>query len=150
MDLSLDVVWKVIPGAIEKAAGEREGGLDILNRWGFLYTIAASVVLASAAGACVKFLGFPGGLPDIIRCVHTTGFVPINQTLPMVGASLFSIAAGASVGPEAPLAVASASVTGWLSIHYFKHDIEMVRKCTIIGMSAGLSALFGVQLGGKC
>jgi len=25
----------------------------------------------------------------------------------------------------------------------------MVRKCTIIGMSAGLSAFFGVQLGGE-
>ena len=35
-------------------------------------------------------------------------------------------------------------------MNYFKHDMVMVRKCTIIGMSAGLSAFFGVQLGGEC
>ena len=43
----------------------------------------------------------------------------------------------------------SASASGYLSMYYFKHDMVMVRKCTIIGMSAGLSAFFGVQLGGK-
>lgn len=44
----------------------------------------------------------------------------------------------------------SASVSGYISMIFFKHDVVMVRKCTIIGMSAGLSAFFGVQLGGKC
>lgn len=149
MELSIHVVWKMIPAAIERRASEMEDGLDMLNRWGFLYTIATSVALAAATGACVKYLGFPGGLPDVIKNVHKTGFVPMEQTLPMIFASLFSIAAGGSVGPEAPLAAVSASVTGWLSRRYFKHDVAMVRKCTIIGMSAGLSALFGVQLGGK-
>ena len=43
----------------------------------------------------------------------------------------------------------SASVSGYISMVFFKHDMVMVRKCTIIGMSAGLSAFFGVQLGGK-
>lgn len=150
MDLSLHIVWKMVPAALERRASEIEGGEDIIDRWGFLYTIAASVALAAAAGASVKYLGFPGGLPDVIKCVHETGFVPMKQTVPMIFASLFSIAAGGSVGPEAPLAAVSSSVTGWLSMHYFQHDVAMTRKCTIIGMSAGLSALFGVQLGGKC
>lgn len=149
MDLSLHVVWKMIPAAIELKASETEDGLDIIDRFGFLYTIGICVVLAAATGASVKYLGYPGGLPDVIKSVHSTGFVPMKQTLPMIFASLFSIAAGGSVGPEAPLAAVSASVTGWLSMHYFKHDVAMARKCTIIGMSAGLSALFGVQLGGK-
>ena len=43
----------------------------------------------------------------------------------------------------------SASASGYISMTYFKHDMVMVRKCTIIGMSAGLSAFFGVQLGGE-
>ena len=149
MELSLHVVWKVVPGVIERAASETEGGLDIVSRWGFLYTVATSVSLASAAGVGIKYLGFPGDLPNVIHCVHKLGYVPMEQTLPMIFVSLFSIAAGGSLGPEAPLVAVSASATGWLSMHYFKHDIVMVRKCTIIGMAAGLSAFFGVQLGGK-
>ncbi|CAN0449866.1 unnamed protein product, partial [Scytosiphon promiscuus] len=116
----------------------------------FLYTIVTSVSLATAAGVGIKYLGFPGDLPNVIHCVHKLGYVPMEQTLPMIFVSLFSIAAGGSLGPEAPLVAVSASVTGWLSMHYFKHDVAMARKCTIIGMSAGLSALFGVQLGGEC
>lgn len=34
-------------------------------------------------------------------------------------------------------------------MHYFKHDMVVVRKCTILGVAAALSALFGVQLGGE-
>lgn len=94
--------------------------------------------------------GFPGDLPNVIKCVHELGYVPMKQTLPMICCSLFSIAAGGSLGPEAPLVAISASACGWLSINHFKHDMVLVRKCTIIGMSAGLSAFFGVQLGGKC
>ncbi|CAN0122704.1 unnamed protein product, partial [Hapterophycus canaliculatus] len=67
---------------------------------------------------------------------------------PQLCCSLFSIAAGGSLGPEAPLVAVSASASGYVSMQFFKHDMVMVRKCTIIGMSAGLSAFFGVQLGG--
>lgn len=145
----LHVVWKMIPGVLEKAAAQSEDGLKVLGRWGFLYTIAASVTLAIGAGAAVKYLGYPGDLSNVIKCVHTLGYVPIKQTLPMIVASLCSIAAGGSVGPEAPLVAVSAAVSSWISINCFKYDIIMVQKCTIIGMSAGLSALFGVQLGGE-
>lgn len=150
MLLSLHIVWKTIPALIERKATQIDGGLEILNTWGFLYTIIASVVLAVGAGACIKYLGFPGDLPDVVHCVHVRGYVPMKQTLPMICVSLLSIAAGGSLGPEAPLVAVSASVSGWISMNYFKHDIIMVQKCTIIGMSAGLSAFFGVQLGGGC
>ncbi|CAM9371506.1 unnamed protein product [Ectocarpus sp. 6 AP-2014] len=148
MELSLKIVWKVIPGYLERKAEQAEDGLAILSKWGFLYTMAASIFLATAAGASIKFLGFPGDLPDVVHCVHKLGYVPMCQTLPMICCSLFSIAAGGSLGPEAPLVAVSASVSGYISMHYFNHDMVMVRKCTIIGMSAGLSAFFGVQLGG--
>lgn len=148
MELSLRVVWEVIPGALERQA-EQQGNMDSLNRWGFLYTLAASITLATGAGVCIKYLGFPGDLPNVIHCVHTLGYVPMKQTLPMIAVSLLSIAAGGSLGPEAPLVAVSASLSGWLSMNYFKHDMVMVQRCTIIGMSAGLSAFFGVQLGGE-
>lgn len=149
MESSLELVWEVIPAAMEGSAEASVGGLASLNKWGFLYTITASTILATFAGLSIKYLGFPGDLPNVIKCVHQLGYVPMVQTLPMICCSLFSIAAGGSLGPEAPLVAVSASACGWLSMNYFKHDMAMVRKCTIIGMSAGLSAFFGVQLGGK-
>ena len=84
METSLKIVWEIIPGYFERAAAGSENGLDILNRWAFLYTIAASVSLATAAGASIKYLGFPGDLPNVIHCVHEKGYVPMRQTLPMV------------------------------------------------------------------
>lgn len=84
METSLHIVWKIIPGYFERAAAGAENGLDVLNRWGFLYTIAASISLATAAGASIKYLGFPGDLPNVIQCVHQKGYVPMRQTLPMV------------------------------------------------------------------
>jgi len=84
METSLKVVWEVIPEYLERAAERTEGGLDTLSKWGFLYTIAASVILATAAGASVKMFGFPGDLPNVIHCVHKLGYVPMCQTLPMV------------------------------------------------------------------
>ena len=89
MELSLKIVWKVIPGYLERAAAESEDGLDTLSKWGFLYTIAASVALATAAGASIKAFGFPGDLPNVIHCVHKLGYVPMCQTLPMVSLSGF-------------------------------------------------------------
>jgi len=84
METSLKIFWKIIPGYFERAAAASENGLDVLNRWAFLYTIAASVSLAAAAGASIKYLGFPGDLPNVIECVHQKGYVPMRQTLPMV------------------------------------------------------------------
>lgn len=79
---------------------------------------------------------------------HPPSFLSFRS--PQICCSLFSIAAGGSLGPEAPLVAVSASASGYISMQFFKHDMVMVRKCTIIGMSAGLSAFFGVQLGGEC
>ena len=149
MELTLRVIWEMIPRTIERIAAQSEGGLEILNRWAFLYTIVASVIFATGAGVAIRYLGYPGDLPNVVECVHKLGYVPMKQTIPMIVVSLCSITAGGSLGPEAPLVAVSASVSGWLSMHYFKHDIVMVQKCTIIGMSAGLSAFFGVQFGGE-
>ncbi|CAM9995421.1 unnamed protein product [Hapterophycus canaliculatus] len=88
METSLEVVWKVIPGYLERAAEQTEDGLEKLSKWGFLYTMAASISLATAAGASIKLFGFPGDLPDVIHCVHKLGYVPMCQTLPMVSAEL--------------------------------------------------------------
>ena len=87
MELSLKVVWETIPDYLEKTYAESEDGLEKLSKWGFLYTMTASIVLATAAGMSIKFLGFPGDLPDVIKCVHQLGYVPMCQTLPMVSFS---------------------------------------------------------------
>lgn len=149
MRLSLEVVWKVIPNAIVASVEATEGGLDFLNKWAWTYTIVSSTILGALAGLSIKVMGSPGDLSDLIMCVHKQGYIPMKKTLPMLFVSLLSIASGASLGPEAPLVAISASVCGWHSMYYFKHDVVMVRKSSIIGMSAALSAFFGAQLGGE-
>jgi hypothetical protein len=44
-----------------------------------------------------------GALPTAAPCAHVQGFVPIRQAPSMFLCSSFSIAAGGSLGPEAPL-----------------------------------------------
>ncbi|CAM9963270.1 unnamed protein product, partial [Choristocarpus tenellus] len=148
MRSSLWFVWGFIPAALERGIRGRADGEEILERFGFLYIIFTTLVLGVVVGLCVKCMGNPGDLADAVKCIHKLGYVPMAQTLPMIFVSLFSIASGASLGPEAPLVGISSSLSSWISMRYFKHPPPMVRKCALIGMSAGLSAFFGVQLGG--
>ena len=68
----------------------------------------------------------------------------------MVAASLFTILAGASLGPEAPLVAICAAVAGFISKNVFKQsNTNVIRKHTFMGMAGALSAFFGVPLGGS-
>lgn len=141
------VIWKMTLGVIESSATQSEGGQGAINRWGSLYTIAASIALSTAVGVGIKYFGYSGDLPYIIMRVHRFGYVPIKCTLQMACFILLRIAGRTSVGRNPPLVAISVSITGWLLIHYFKPGMVMMRRCTTMGMSAGLSPLFGVQLG---
>ena len=67
-----------------------------------------------------------------------------------VSLSLFTILAGGSLGPEAPLVAICAATAGFLSRKVFKQSSKnVVRKHTLMGMAGALSAFFGVPLGGS-
>lgn len=143
----LQLVWEVIPNKLVSRHLERWSVI----KYAWVYTIIAATVMGTAAGLVQKILGCPGDLPDTVECIHAKGFLPINQAPSMFLCSSFSIAAGGSLGPEAPLLALCAASVSWLGQHVlgYSRGSAALRNCTLIGMSAGLAAFFGVSLGGS-
>ncbi|CAM9694292.1 unnamed protein product [Discosporangium mesarthrocarpum] len=148
METSLWLAWEVVPEKIMEYAESFSDGILILNKYGFLYTMVVAIVLSFFVGMAQKYMEYPGDLAEVVLNVYECGYVPMYTTLPMIVISLLGITAGVSLGPEAPLVAVTSSVCGLIARKYLKLNPHMVRKCTLIGMAAGLSAFFGVQFGG--
>ncbi|KAL3942908.1 MAG: hypothetical protein SGBAC_002980 [Bacillariaceae sp.] len=113
-------------------------------------TIPQSVVVAITVGLTVVYMGEPGDLPYTVGRVHHFAYIPMDHVLPMVFASLFSILAGGSLGPEAPLVAICGAIGGFVSRKVFRQNhIDVVRKHTLMGMAGALAAFFGAPLGGS-
>lgn len=115
----------------------------------FVYILIVATLYGALAGAVQAVMGYPGDLPDSIDQLHTKGFIPIKQAPSMFLCSTFSIVSGSSLGPEAPILCICAASVSWISMRVFGHRGAMLRACTLMGMASGLSALFGVGLGGE-
>ena len=111
------------------------------------YLLAATTIGGLLVGITLKVMGAPGEMAMVINDVHDPGRIDIQQTPSMILASLFSIVAGGSAGPEAPLVQINASFGSWLG-EKLGFSIDSVRKLTFCGMSAALGAFFGAPLGG--
>lgn len=66
----------------------------------------------------------------------------------MFTCSLFSVCAGGSLGPEAPLLCLCASTVSYVFQKLLPVSPRMLRYCSLMGMAAGLAAFFGVTMGG--
>eukprot|EP00579_Thalassiosira_antarctica_P000987 CAMPEP_0201868202 /NCGR_PEP_ID=MMETSP0902-20130614/2191_1 /ASSEMBLY_ACC=CAM_ASM_000551 /TAXON_ID=420261 /ORGANISM="Thalassiosira antarctica, Strain CCMP982" /LENGTH=721 /DNA_ID=CAMNT_0048393519 /DNA_START=46 /DNA_END=2211 /DNA_ORIENTATION=- len=142
LDYFLELFWQEMPKWI------------VIGRWPeHLYVLWIPLVtfsLSICCGLSVYYLGEPGDLAYTIQCVHTKGYKDTSHIIPMVASSLFSILAGASLGPEAPLVAICAATAGFLSRKVFKQtNRNVVRKHTFMGMAGALAAFFGVPLGGS-
>ena len=138
----LDFFWETIPERFVK------GHWEVHNYW--LYIPLASAILVTFVGLTVVLMGEPGDLPYTISRVHNYAYIPINHVLPMVFASLFSILAGGSLGPEAPLVAICGAIGGFISRKIFRQKhLNVVRKHTLMGMSGALAAFFGAPMGGS-
>uniref|UniRef100_A0A7S0BQK1 Chloride channel protein n=2 Tax=Rhodosorus marinus TaxID=101924 RepID=A0A7S0BQK1_9RHOD len=116
----------------------------------WLWIPIVCLTFAGLVGLSIEVLGFPGDLAYTVKCVHEFGYVDMGHTPSMVVASQFSIIAGASLGPEAPLVAICAAIAGWVSRNLFKHTQKnLIRKHTLCGMACALAAFFGVPLGGS-
>ncbi|KAL7539120.1 hypothetical protein ACHAXR_011005 [Thalassiosira sp. AJA248-18] len=161
LDYFLELIWKDMPE------------WWVVDKWPeHLYVLWMPLVtftLSVFCGLSIFYLGEPGDLAYTIQCVHEKGYkgtshiIPMvaasvhekgykgtSHIIPMVAASLFTILAGASLGPEAPLVAICAATAGFISRKVFKQkNRNVVRKHTFMGMSGALSAFFGVPLGGS-
>jgi H+/Cl- antiporter ClcA len=75
------------------------------------------------------------------------GRIDVKQTPSMVAASLVSITAGGSAGPEAPLVQIVGSFGSWVGDRLRLRG-DLVRTLTFCGMGTALGAFFGAPLGG--
>ena len=106
-------------------------------------TIGGAIV-----GLVLKWLGKPGEIAAVVNNIHLSdGRIDPRQTPSMVAASLASIAAGGSAGPEAPLVQILGSF-GSLVGDRLRLRGDLVRTLTFSGMAAALGAFFGAPLGG--
>mmetsp|Transcript_53317 Transcript_53317/g.129594 ORF Transcript_53317/g.129594 Transcript_53317/m.129594 type:complete len:474 (-) Transcript_53317:280-1701(-) len=138
----LEYLWKTLPEQV------------VIGKWRedlyWLWIPLVTFVMISLVGLTVVFMGEPGDLPYTIGRVHAQAFIPVDHVHPMAFASLFSILAGGSLGPEAPLVAICGALGGFISRSIFRQNItNIVRKHTLMGMAGALAAFFGVPLGGS-
>lgn len=99
-------------------------------------------------GLSLKVLGVPGEIAAVVNNIHLQdGRIDVRQTPSMLLASLISIVAGGSAGPEAPLVQMIGSGGSWLGDRLRWISVH-VRTLTFCGMAAALGAFFGAPLAG--
>lgn len=138
----LEYLWKTLPEKL------------VVDQWPehlyWLWIPIVSFTMITCVGLTVVYMGEPGDLPYTIGRVHAQAYIPMDHVHPMVFASLFSILAGGSLGPEAPLVAICGALGGFVSRTIFRQkSTNIVRKHTLMGMAGALAAFFGVPLGGS-
>lgn len=123
----LEFLWDKLPEHLVK------GHWDESYYW--LWIPIVSLSMCVLVGLAVVFLGEPGDLPYTISRVHHDAYIPMDHVTPMVFASMFSILAGGSLGPEAPLVAICGALGGFVSRRIFRQKyVNVVRKHTLMGM----------------
>ncbi|MDZ8069079.1 MAG: chloride channel protein [Nostoc sp. DedQUE08] len=99
-------------------------------------------------GLVIHYLGNPGEIAVIVDNIHFRGGrLDVRKNPSMILASLVSISAGGSAGPEAPLVQVTGSFGTWIADR-LKLQGEDLRTMSLAAMAAGFTALFGSPLGG--
>jgi len=113
------------------------------------YVIPLMTIAGLIAGLIIHKLGDPGEIDLMVDNIHFKGgrLEPKNNPS-MIFSSLICIAAGGSLGPEAPLVQVVGS-TGTYIARKLGFKGEDVRSITIAGMASAFTALFGAPLGGS-
>lgn len=136
---SLHLVWSQVPEMLQAYFS-----IEFLSK---NYLWVATTIGGLLVGLSLYFMGLPGEVAFVVDKVHDPGRIDMKQTPAMIVASLFSIVAGGSAGPEAPLVQVNGSLGGWLGTK-MNLSLPTVRIFTFCGMSAALGAFFGAPLGG--
>jgi H+/Cl- antiporter ClcA len=135
----LHLVWHTFPDFLEPYFPTK------FPSWNYVWI--ATTIGGFFVGLTLHIMGLPGEVALVVDKVHDPGRISLRQTPAMIVASLFSIAAGGSAGPEAPLVQINGSFGGWLG-QKLNLNLATTRVLTFCGMSAALGAFFGAPLGG--
>ncbi|MBV9384835.1 MAG: chloride channel protein [Chroococcidiopsidaceae cyanobacterium CP_BM_ER_R8_30] len=132
-------VWHTVPDFLEPYFP------STFPAWNYVWI--ATTVGGFLVGLTLVLMGLPGEVAFVVDKVHSPGKIDVRQTPAMIVASLVSITAGGSAGPEAPLVQVNGSFGSWLG-EKLNLTITTSRVLTLCGMSAALGAFFGAPLGG--
>ena len=113
--------------------------------------VAVQATILVGVGATItvlgRLLGDSGSVELLVDNIHVLGgAADVAQTRSLLPTSLLCVAAGGTMGPEAPLVQTSGSFGTWIA-QRFDLDLDAMRVLTITGMAAGFSVLFGAPLG---
>jgi H+/Cl- antiporter ClcA len=117
------------------------------DRWspGVHVGVLAGVGLAVAV--LVRWLGRPADVELLVDDIHVDGGSPsLHRVRSLLPASLLCVAAGGTLGPEAPLVTTTGSLGSWVADRRGL-DRSDRRIVSIAGMAAGFTVLFGAPLG---
>lgn len=136
----LHLIWRtglgLDPHALPIEAGFRPAILLVTTLGGLL------------VGLTLHFMGVPGEISAVVDNIHVEhGRLDMRQTPSMTVASLNSIIAGGSAGPEAPLVQIIGSLGSWIGDR-LRLPGPMVRTLTFCGMGTALGAFFGAPVAG--
>ena len=120
--------------------------LTIFQGW---QVIPLMSICGLLAGLVIHFIGDPGEIHLIVNNIRfNKGKLDPKNNPSMILSSLFCVASGGSLGPEAPLVQVTGSTGSWLG-KVFRLKGEDLRSMSIAGMASGFTALFGAPLGGS-
>lgn len=144
--------WAVVGTACGLFAGLYWNILELMIRFLEQFTGANLLIVMPLTGLVIGlviyFLGNPGEIGVIVDNIHFRGGrLNARQNPSMLLASLVSISAGGSAGPEAPLVQVTGSFGTWFGDR-FNLTGEELRSMSLAAMAAGFTALFGAPLGG--
>ncbi len=139
LEACLHLVWHTLPEFLSPYFPAS------IPSWNYVWI--ATTIGGFLVGLTLYFMGLPGEVSFVVDKVHSPGRISLSQTPAMIIASLISITAGGSAGPEAPLVQINGSFGGWLG-KKLNLTVSTVRVLTLCGMSAALGAFFGAPLGG--
>ena len=139
LEASLHFVWHTLPEILVPHFPAS------IPSWNYVWI--ATTIGGFLVGLTLYLMGLPGEVAFVVDNVHDPGRINIRQTPAMIVASLVSITAGGSAGPEAPLVQINGSFGGWLA-EKLNLTSTTSRVLTLCGMSAALGAFFGAPLGG--
>lgn len=139
LEASLHLVWHTLPEVLAPYFSAA------VPSWNYVWIVTTAG--GFFVGLTLHFMGLPGEVSGVVDKVHDPGRIDPRQTPAMTIASLISITAGGSAGPEAPLVQIIGSLGGWFG-QRIKLSAGTIRVLTFCGMSAALGAFFGAPLGG--
>lgn len=117
------------------------------DAWTSRAHLVVLVAVGAVIGLLVRWLGAPAGVELLVDNIHVLGGPDEGRGLrSLIPASLLGVAAGGSLGPEAPLVTAT-GVLGSSIARKVGFDRDPLRVVTITGMAAGFTVLFGAPLG---